>query len=438
MHYYYSVYSCEYMHKGLILYDSMKKHDKEFKFFLICLDEKTKAIFNKMKLSDLVVIDIKDIEAYDSEMARVRRWREDKTYTWLVKPAAALYLFDKYHEIDHLLWLDGDTKFLSDPQPIYDEWGNYSVLLTEEKFTDEYFIYSELYGFYNTGLMGFRKDNNALECIRYYREKLILCNFDDYKGSWNDQLYVTDWPQRFNNIGVVKNAGINLTPFITYYRNFRDKGFLINKRGEEFYLHNTKIVLYHFMAVKYINGNEYDLCRYVMDFNEDTIRNIYIPYMKESTEAVKRIRNIDSSVNLSESIQGRYIRNYFNMAANEAKPLINVCTIATADNLSNCIRMYYSLLSGIHESCLWICCMDENSFHVLEKMKLEKAYLIDIKNIEDPEDEKQTEAKRKSSESEYIDIIKPLLIRHILKNNYNINNLLLSEWYENTSIANGN
>lgn len=52
-----------------------------------------------------------------------------------------------------------------------------------------------------------------MECLKYCRKKLIDCNFDDYKGSWNDQLYVTDWPERFNNIGVVKNPGINLTPF---------------------------------------------------------------------------------------------------------------------------------------------------------------------------------------------------------------------------------
>lgn len=57
------------------------------------------------------------------------------------------------------------------------------------------------------------RDNNTMECLKYCRKKLIDCNFDDYKGSWNDQLYVTDWSERFNNIGVVKNPGINLTPF---------------------------------------------------------------------------------------------------------------------------------------------------------------------------------------------------------------------------------
>ena len=424
LHNYYSIYSSEYLHKGLVLYNSMKKYDREFRFYVICFDDTSKELLDKMNLENLISIRIKDIEAYDSEMASVRPCREDKTYTWLVKPVAALYLFDIYPDLDHLLWLDGDMEFKSDPQSIYDEWGDYSVLLTIEGFTDEYFKYSLLYGYYNTGLLGFKRDSNAFECLKYYREKLIVCNFDDYIGSWNDQLYVTDWPQRFNNIGVVKNPGINLTPFITFYRNYHDKGWLINKRGDGYYLHDSKITLYHYMAVKYINADEFDLCRYVMDFNEEQIKHMYLAYLKSCRNVMEQIKLIDEGQYYSRNTKGRFIRNYFNLSINETKPKFNLCTVVNSDSLDKCLELYKSLLNICLDFQLWICCMDERSYDYMDSKQLNNVILIDVKNLEDPEDEDLISAKNTMDEIEYICIIKPLLIHYIMKNNYNINGIL--------------
>lgn len=426
MHYYYSVYSKEYIHKGLVLYNSMKKFDKDFIFYLICLDKETKSLLKKMNLDKMVLLSVKDIEAYDCEMLKVKSWHQDKSYTWLVKAIGALYIFDSFAEPDHLLWLDGDTQLLADPKAIYDEWNKYSILLSEEKFTDEYFIYSELYGYYNTGLIGFKKDANALECLRYYREKLLACNFDEYKGSWNDQLYVTDWPQRFNNVGVVKNIGINLTPFITYYRNNIEKGWLINRKGDEYFLHDSKIVLYHFMALKCINSNEYDLCNYVMDFNDETVKHVYIQYLQECNKAIEQIRAIDNSFNQPAGTAGRLIRNYFNIAANVSEPVFNVCTIVDEKSLSKCIVLHSSLASCCKDFCLWICCSDDRSYELLTLMNLDCAVIIDINNLRYTNSGTDAEAEN----ALYIndpDLLKYMLIYYILKNNYNIEYLLYAD-----------
>lgn len=424
MHYYYSAYSKEYAHKGLVLYNSMKRHDRDFIFFLIYLDEETKSLLEKMQLEKMILINVKSIETYDGEMLKVKSWHQAKSYTWLVKAIGALYIFEYYTEPDHLLWLDGDTQFLADPQAIYDEWSSYSVLLSEEKFTDEYSIYSELYGYYNTGLLGFKRDDNSLECLSYYRKKLLACNFDDYKGSWNDQLYATDWPQRFSNVGVVINAGINLTPFITYYRSNIEKGWLVNRKGDEYFLQDNKIVLYHFMALKYINGNEYDLCNYVMDFNDETIKHLYMQYLKECTGAMEQMGAINGSISQPAVTTGRLIRNYFNMAANINEPVLNICTMVSAGSLVECIALHSSLSFCSKGFRLWICCADDKSNDILNVMKLDNTVIIDIKNyiymLERTDAESHTCADDPSLQ-------KYALIYYILKNNYNIEYLLYAE-----------
>lgn len=426
MHYYYSVYSKEYVHKGLVLYNSMKKYDREFVFFLICLDEETKSLLEKMHLDKIILISVKDIEAYDGEMLKIKSWHQDKSYTWLVKAIGAMYIFDLFNEPDHILWLDGDTQLLADPQEIYDEWGSSSILLSEEKFSDEYFALSELYGYYNTGLLGFKNDSNSFECLRYYREKLLACNFDDYKGSWNDQLYVTDWPQRFRNVGVLSNIGINLTPFITYYRCNLEKGWLINRKGDEFFIQDNKVVLYHFMALKYINNNEYDLCNYVMDFNDDTVKHIYIQYMKECNKAIEQIRAVDESFSRPASTKGRLIRNYFNTAANTSEPVLNICTAVNEETLTKCLALHYSLLQCCRNFRLWICCIDDRSYEILDLMKLEGTVMIDIANLHFTRG--GTDAKAENQP--LIDdpaLLKHVLVYYILKNNYNIEYLLYAD-----------
>ncbi len=425
-HYYYSVYSKEYMHKGIVLYNSMKRHDKDFIFFLICLDDETKSLLEKMSLNKVILISVRDIEAYDAEMLKVKCWHQEKSYTWLVKAIGAMYIFDFFAEPDHLLWLDGDTQLLADPQAIYEEWGNNSILLSEEKFTDEYFALSELYGYYNTGLLGFKKDPNSIECLRYYREKLLACNFDDYKGSWNDQLYVTDWPQRFDNVGVISNVGINLTPFITYYRNNVEKGWFINKKGDEYFLQDNKIILYHFMALKYINSNEYDLCNYVMGFDDETIKHVYIQYLKECNEAMDQIRTVDNSFRQSLSTKGRLIRNYFNIAANVNEPVLNICTVVDEESLAKSIALHYTLLHSCRDFRLWICCIDNRSYEVLDFMNLDSTVLIDIKSLYYNFIETYAEAESLTGINDP-DLLKHALIYYILKNNYNIEYLLYAD-----------
>ena len=428
MHNYYSAFSKEYLHKGLVLYQSMKKHDKDFTFFFICLDDGTKLLMDELNYDRLIAIDIKDLERYDKEVAEVRSKREDKTYAWLIKAAAPFYIFDLYPELEHLLWVDGDTEFLSDPKPIYEEWGESSILLSEEKFTGEYRELSELYGYYNAGLIGFKRDPVGLAALSYYRNKLIECNFDEYKGSWNDQLYITDWPQRFGSIAVIKNIGINLTPFINYYRCFKEKGWVINRRDDGIYINDHKIVLYHCMAFRYFDGIDFDLSSYAMDFEPETIKHIYIPYMMKCREAYRIINTFRKDFAQSTSTKGRQITNYFNLPANDGEPIENYFVVVDRHNIKKLFKLHVELQTRFKDFNLWVCCMDDYSFEHLSARKLPQTISIDIKSVihrnsliwKAPKDKKQLEV---------VDRLIEAVSSYILKNNYNVVELKYEGFY---------
>jgi hypothetical protein len=419
MHYYYSIYRKDYLYKGLVLYESMKEHDVDFKFFLVCMDEESVQLLKKMNYIDLKAISIKEIEKFDTRIPELKSQRGEKTYIWTAKASAALYIFDKYEEVDHVIWVDGDTAFLSDPKPIYEEWKDYSVLLTPERFTGEYEYLGHLVGFYNTGFMGFKRDEVGMKCLEYFRERLQEWkNSEEEQGNWNDQIYVDDWLERFHNIGVNEHDGINLTPFIASRINTESNGFVNIKNGIP-HIKDTPIVLYHYMAMKYYDGNEFDLCYYWMKFDSQTIQKIYLPYFKKCNEAYARIREVDPDFYPHLTIKDKYIGNYFNLEANNSGSVYHLCTVTQENQLAQTLSLYDSIKKYNLSFMLWICCADEYSYQTLKMLALPYIHLFEPSNLIENYDQLIQTGYRAG-----VEILKPRLINLLLLNNYSLQSML--------------
>lgn len=419
MHYYYSIYRKDYLYKGIILYESMKKHDRAFKFFLVCMEEESLELLKKMKLIDLVPISIKDLEEYDKRIPELKAQRGEKTYIWTAKASVPLYLFDHYKEMDHVIWVDGDTEFMSDPEPIYEQWGDYSVLLTEEKFYGEYEYLGHMVGFYNTGFMGFKNDEIGIKVLNYFKDRLQEWkNSEEEQGNWNDQLYVDDWTERFPNVGVVQHNGINLTPFIASRVNNEEKGF-VNYRDGKPYIKDTPIVLYHFMALKYYDGNEFDLCYYWMKFDIQTIKKLYIPYFDKCNEAYERIRDIEPDFYPPISHKGKYIGNYFNYKLANKEAEYNICTITDSSQLLQTLSLYESIKKYNIKFRLWICCEDDNSYYTLKALNLNEISVFEPSNLIEYYDRLAKNGYKANRE-----ILKARLVNLISLNNYCFESIL--------------
>ncbi len=418
-HYYYSIYRKDYLYKGIVLYESMKRHDGNFKFFLICMEEESVELLKKMKLIDLIPISIKDIEEYDKRIPELKVQRGEKTYIWTAKASVPLYLFDHYKEMDHVLWVDGDTEFMSDTEPIYEQWGDYSVLLTEEKFDGEYEYLGHMVGFYNTGFMGFKNDEIGIKVLNYFKDRLQEWkNSEEEQGNWNDQLYVDDWTEKFPNIGVVKHNGINLTPFIASRINNEQKGFVNFREGKP-YIKDTPIVLYHFMALKYYDGNEFDLCYYWMRFDMQTVKKLYIPYFNKCNEAYARIRAIEPDFYPSISHKGKYIGNYFNCKLVNVEGEYNICTITDSSQLLQTLSLYESIKKYNIKFRLWICCEDDNSYFALKALNLNEILVFEPSNLIENYDKLTKDGYKANRE-----ILKARLVNLLCLNNYSIKSIL--------------
>ncbi|MDD4504663.1 MAG: hypothetical protein PHS15_07530 [Clostridiaceae bacterium] len=399
-HYYCSIASNEYKYKVLALYNSMVKHDKDFIFFIICMNDEVLASFSALKLANTELIPVKEIEAVYPNLAEARKTRNEKEYAWTIKPSAFLYIFDKYDYIDHVLWLDGDTMFLSDPDPIYMEWDKHSILLTEEKYSGKYEYMSRMYGVYNTGLLGFKRDDNSFECLKWLQARLNEWCYDRMEnGLWSDQMYVNDWPQRFKGIKVIKNPGVNMTPFILWRLTVEENSHVVT-RSDGIYVNNSRLILFHYYGFRYKSRNEYDLCSYKdWGFSKAVIQNIYVPYINACEAVVQQLK--ESTAEKPGSKAGKNHDTYC------------FCTLTTLEYLPKCLALLASIEKNTESFHLWICCMDAMTYDILSRMQLKNVTLLELSEIET---ESLKSVKPRRRKHEYCWTLKAPLIIHIFEN----------------------
>lgn len=426
-HNYCTVYSKEYVYMGVILYNSLLRHDKDFRLYIFFMDDEALEIMKRLNLEHAVLISLKDVEAEDLELAAVKNSRTDKEYSWTIKGSVLLYLFSHFEDMDNIIWLDGDLKFYSDPQPIFDEFENCSILLTEEKYTDEYEYLSHIYGVYQLGFIGFKREENVIECLKCYRKKLLeWCHEKPDEGRWSDQRYAVYWPSTYKNVGIVQNKGINLTPFILYRYRQEDK-YVLRKNGEEILVDETRLVFFHFYGFKYFDGNEFDLCRHWMKFSDDTLRILYLDYIESARKALEDIRSTFPGYYADASREGKYVSNYFNLELSQDNSLFYYYTITDNKSIPNLIVMNDSISRYMDNYRLWVCCLDEKAYSMLIKAGLKNTILIQCENLEDAD---IRSIRDFYGRDRYILVLKAAMANFIMKNNYSVEKLM----YLDTSI----
>jgi hypothetical protein len=416
-HYYCSTFSKGYAYRGLLLYNSLLRWDQDFHFFIICLDDEVKKLYDQMNLKNATLLSMAAVENEDRPLLAVRETRNDQEYAWTSKASVMLHILKHFRETDHIIWLDGDTYFFSNPEPIFAEWGDYSILLTEGRWakTDKHKI--DRYGRYNTGFMGFRRDKHALQCLDWFRSRLLEWCYSKHENNlWSDQVYVNDWLKRFNQVGVIKSMGVNVTPPMIM-------GSEVTRDGNFVYVNGDRLVFYHYSQFGYYDGNEFELCSFVKHFSDDVVKWIYLPYIRASNDIMEQIRNADPHFYRPTSPRGHFITNYFNLEVNESWDLKfpKICTLLTKDYLIQGLALYYSLKRHTPRFKLWVLCVDQTSYNLLEKMNLAHVTLISLENIRDS---RLAKIQRKRQIHEYCWTLKSSLLTYLMKNNYNLDSLL--------------
>lgn len=234
---------CTYNHIGraLSLAESVGNHCVGAKF-IICLIDTVEA---DLLTSGHELIIAKDMNlAFLNEMCSKYAPLELNS---ALKPYFGNYIFDKYKEVDQLIFLDSDILLFDDLNPVYESLDFNSIVLSPHSlstvpngtdFDDRVFLRS---GIYNAGFFGLKRDQNSKSFLNWWMGKLRNeCFFDSKRGMFAEQLWLNLVPLYFDKAHILKHLGCNVA-----YWNLHER--TLSEHDGKYYVNNTyPLIFFHY------------------------------------------------------------------------------------------------------------------------------------------------------------------------------------------------
>ena len=276
MFYFTTYFDNNYLSRGLVLYDSLKKHCEQFELYVLCLDDNTLEYFFKNIgcYPEIITLSINEIEEYDIELKKCKKNRSTIEYYFTLSPCLPLYLLKKYN-IPHICSLDADIMFFSSPAIIFSNLENYSILITPHNFSPK-LKSLETFGVYNVSFQIFKNDEKGLICLEMWRKQCIEWCYDKLEdGKFADQKYLDNWAINFKGVYPIDIPGAGVAPW-------NINSYTIKLYRNQLYINNNKLIFYHFHGLRIIDRNliMHRLTDYSVEISRIIAQYIYKPYIK--------------------------------------------------------------------------------------------------------------------------------------------------------------
>ena len=243
MYHFCTCFDKNYLVKGLTLYRSIKRHCNNFNLYVLCLDRFTFDIIIKLKDTNINPLLLSDIEDWEPRLNVAKNNRSIVEYYFTLSPFLPLYILHNYPDVEIITYLDSDLLFYSNPEPIYRELRDQSILVIGHRFPNS-IRNLEKYGCYNVQYLSFRRTKQSFECLYRWKEQCLDWCYDYLEnGKYADQKYLDEWPSLYNNLVVSKNLGAGLAPWNWYQYDIKYINNVIT-------VNEDKLIFYHFHGFK--------------------------------------------------------------------------------------------------------------------------------------------------------------------------------------------
>ena len=278
MKYYVTLFDSKYMLRGMTLYESLIKHSKEeFLLVVIAFDDVCYRKLVELNLPAAEIVLIDDFE--DDELRTVKPTRTRAEYCWTCTAKSILYVFDKY-ECEECTYIDSDICFFADPQILLDETDEYSVMITEHRYTPEY-DQTEISGKYCVQFMYFKNDKKGLETLTWWKDRCIeWCGAIPQDGKLGEQKYLDDWIDRFSSVHEMQNLGGGIAPWNVQQYTFFEKDGVIRYKHISSQNVNGVVVFYHFHQINFFDKDVVKLTSAYYRIPDTAVALIYKTYIR--------------------------------------------------------------------------------------------------------------------------------------------------------------
>jgi hypothetical protein len=294
-----TLFYANYLTRALALYRSLETHfTQPFTLLALCMDDLAVDILRALDLPHLRIVRIGELEARFPELARVKPSRSIGEYSWTCTPALLRYLLSEVGAGDSVAYLDADLMFFSDPQPVFDEWGDNDILIHEHRYAPQHRHMIPTSGTYNVGLVAIRNTAQGRACLgRWYDQCIEICVLDGTRGLCGDQGYLDEWPRLYERLTILQHKGAGLAPWNV-------EQYEVAARGSDVLVDGTKLIFFHYHAFRWLAaflGRVLVIPSLGYDFTPRQLRLVYRPYVAALAAAERSARGTRTGSRLPRS-----------------------------------------------------------------------------------------------------------------------------------------
>lgn len=315
-----------YLPRAIALYRSLKLHAGPFRLWVLCLSEECARVLSDLDLPDVYWSSLQELEDNDPQLLAAKPSRTAVEYYFTCTPCWTHYLMSKHAEIEMLTYLDSDLWFLSDPSAIFRELSGKSVGIVPHRFTARSSRSHGKYGKYNVGWVTFKRDENGLACLRWWRAQCLAWCFDRLEdGKYADQRYLDAFETLVSGVHSITNVGANLAPW-----NVAD--YAIGVQGATVTVDGHPLIFYHFQGLRPVGLGFYNsnLTAYGARLTGELRRRVYEPYLLALSSAESDLQNYSA---LARAPLARSSSRWLGKWRAKADRLLSVTAAALRGNL---------------------------------------------------------------------------------------------------------
>lgn len=249
-----TLFDSGYLDKGIVLINSLLHCCDDFKLYILAFDEKCEYILKSLNYKNVFVIGLQEFET--EEILSIKAKRSHREYCWTCTPFLIEYVLLQCNE-EICTYIDADMYFFNSPQVLLEKLqkdGN-SIGVIEHRYPNNKFkdALEQGSGKYCVQFNTFIKDTYGMQALRWWKERCAerCCEKSDGK-CFGDQLYLNDWLDRFEKVGVVEEHGAGMAPWnICRYRLMNEKKMTIKdiETGNISYM-----IFYHFHHLVHLSA----------------------------------------------------------------------------------------------------------------------------------------------------------------------------------------
>jgi hypothetical protein len=285
-----TLFDSNYLIKAVAMYRSLERNCPSFHLTAFCFDEEAERLLGELSLEHLSVVPLGDLEAHDPALLSTKDDRSSVEYCWTATPALSRYMLETRPELGEITYMDADLLFFSDPETLFEEMGDASVLIIPHRFAPEY-EEQAVNGIYNVQFVTFRRDERGLAALHWWHERCIeWCYYRHEDGKLGDQKYLDDWPERFEGVHVLNHVGGGLAPWnVSQYR--------IEERDSGVWVDDVPLVFFHYHRVAMRLSGRHTWRPPGYHIPRAARRLIYRPYLEALEDSLAEIRAAESGFN---------------------------------------------------------------------------------------------------------------------------------------------